>query len=151
MKKRQLVQRMYSMTSQFNRVAESKGQSPMPKSEYTVIYLLLQNYKEDQTLLTSRDVAELMHVSSPAISRTVKSLVQKECIIQKDNPDDRRNIFLEVTDKGKELFNRTFQNLESTLKVIFEEFTEDEILTFIETGERLTQIMEKINSGSEEE
>lgn len=148
--KRQLVQRMYNMTNQFNRITVKRSQSLIPKSEYIVIYLLLNHYKEKQIMLTSRDVADLMHVSSPAISRTVKSLVQKDWVNQIDNPDDRRNIFLEVTDKGKDIFDQTFQQMESTLEVIFDEFTEGDILTFVETGERLTQIMEKIYIESEE-
>ncbi|XJS09816.1 MarR family transcriptional regulator [Aerococcaceae bacterium WGS1372] len=150
MNKRHLVQRLYNMTTQFNRITMKCSQSIMQKSEHFLISLLLKHYRESQTLLTSRDIADLTHVSSPAISRTVKSLVQKGWIKQIDNPEDRRNIFLEVTDEGEENFNRTFQEIDSTIQAIFNEFSEREILEYIETGEKITHIMEKIYKESEE-
>lgn len=150
MNKRHLVQRLFNMTTQFNRMIVKKSQSLIPKSEYFLISLLLKHYRDNESLLTSRDIANLIHVSSPAISRTVKSLVQKGWIKQIDNPEDRRNIFLEVTEEGKEVFDQTFKAMDSALEEIFKEFSEQEIIDFVETGERITQIMEKIYKEREE-
>lgn len=145
-----MVQRLFNMTTQFNRMTVKKSQSLIPKSEYFLISLLLKHYRDNESLLTSRDIANLIHVSSPAISRTVKSLVQKGWIKQIDNPEDRRNIFLEVTEEGKEVFDQTFKAMDSALEEIFKEFSEQEIIDFVETGERITQIMEKIYKEREE-
>lgn len=144
------MQCLFNMTTQFNRVTVKRSQSLIPKSEYFLLSLLLKHYRDNETLLTSRDIANLIHISSPAISRTVKSLVQKGWIKQIDNPEDRRNIFLEVTKEGKEVFDRTFQEMDSSLEEIFKEFSEQDIIDFVETGERITHIMEKIYKEREE-
>ena len=101
-------------------------------------------------MLTSRELATLMNVSSPAISRTVKGLVQKEWLIQEDDPDDRRNIFLKLSDEGKKNYERAIQHMENSMKIIFDEFTEEEIRVFLDTGARLTKVLNKIKEESEE-
>lgn len=150
MNKRQLVHQMYSMSQMFSRAAEVQGRTVMSKSEFKVLYHLQKNHNEDDTLLTSRELANLMNVSSPAISRTVKGLVQKAWLIQEDNPEDRRNIFLKLSDEGLKNYERATQNMENSMKIIFEEFTEEEIRVFIDTGNRLTKVINKIKKESEE-
>lgn len=148
--KRQLVHQMYSMSQMFSRAAEIEGQSVMPKSEFKIMYHIRKNQNESDTLLTSREIADLMNVSSPAISRTVKGLVAKNWIVQEDNPEDRRNIFLKLTDEGLRNYNRATQRMEKSLKLIFEEFTEDELKEFIDIGTRLTKVINRIKKESEE-
>lgn len=148
--KRQLVHQIYSMSQMFSRTAEIESQSVMPKSEFKILYHIRKNQKESDTLLTSREIADLMNVSSPAISRTVKGLVAKNWIVQQDNPEDRRNIFLKLTDEGLKNYNRATQRMENSLKLIFEEFTEEELKEFIDTGNRLTKVINRIKKESEE-
>lgn len=150
MKKRHLVHQMYNMSQMFSRAAEVQGRSVMSKSEFKILYHVWKTHREEDKMLTSRELATLMNVSSPAISRTVKSLVQKEWLIQEDDPDDRRNIFLKLSDEGKKNYERAIQHMENSMKIIFDEFTEEEIRVFLDTGARLTKVLNKIKEESEE-
>ena len=150
MDKRHLVHQMYSMSQHFARAVEIKSRSIISKSEFKIIYLLSKYQSEDEQLLTSSELSELMKVSSPAISRTVKSLLQKKLIIQEDDPQDRRNIFLKLTEEGHRQYERAIQHMENSMEMIFSEFTEKELENFIETGERLTTVINNIKIESEE-
>lgn len=150
MNKRRVVHQLYSMSQNFVRAVEINSRSIIPKSEFKVIYLLNKHQSENQQLLTSSELSELMKVSSPAISRTVKSLLMKELIIQEDDPQDRRNIFLSLTKEGHRQYERAILHMENYMEIIFSEFTEQELETFIETGERLTTVINNIKVESEE-
>ena len=46
-------------------------------------------------------LADCMHLSRPNVSRTVDELVNHKLVQRKRDPDDRRNIILSLTKKGK--------------------------------------------------
>ena len=49
------------------------------------------------------NLADCMHLSRPNVSRTVDELVNNELVHRKRDPDDRRNVNLSLTPKGKSL------------------------------------------------
>lgn len=62
------------------------------------------------------DIARYLELSAPAVSRTMKSLEEKEYIERHTDKQDRRNTFVKLTAKGEE-------QLKAWMKV-FEEFSE---------------------------
>ena len=53
-------------------------------------------------------LAEAKRISRPAISRSVEVLVKKNLINRTQNPQDRRNIRLALTEEGQALFDEVF-------------------------------------------
>lgn len=47
-------------------------------------------------------------------------------------------------------YERAIQHMENSMKIIFDEFTEEEIRVFLDTGARLTKVLNKIKEESEE-
>lgn len=62
------------------------------------------------------DIARYLELSAPAVSRTMKSLEEKEYIERHTDKQDRRNTFVKLTVKGE-------KQLKAWMKV-FEEFSE---------------------------
>ena len=62
------------------------------------------------------DIARYLELSAPAVSRTMKSLEEKEYIERHTDKQDRRNTFVKLTTKGEE-------QQKAWMKV-FEEFSE---------------------------
>ncbi|WP_242941667.1 MarR family winged helix-turn-helix transcriptional regulator [Parasporobacterium paucivorans] len=48
-------------------------------------------------------LAERLDVAAPAVSRTIRSLEQKEFVIRAIDENDRRNVFVELTAEGEEM------------------------------------------------
>lgn len=48
-------------------------------------------------------LAKVLHVTTPAVSRTLKGLEEKGFVLREIDKEDRRNIFVELTDAGKNI------------------------------------------------
>lgn len=82
------------------------------------------------------DIARYLELSAPAVSRTMKSLEEKEYIERHTDKQDRRNTFVKLTAKGEE-------QLKAWMKV-FEEFSE---AIFARLGdEKSNQLLEDLEA-----
>mgnify|MGYP000975777970 FL=1 len=82
------------------------------------------------------DIARYLELSAPAVSRTMKSLEEKEYIERHTDKQDRRNTFVKLTAKGEE-------QLKAWMK-IFEEFSE---AIFARLGdEKSNQLLEDLEA-----
>ena len=82
------------------------------------------------------DIARYLELSAPAVSRTMKSLEEKEYIERHTDKQDRRNTFVKLTTKGE-------KQLKAWMKV-FEEFSE---AIFARLGdEKSNQLLEDLEA-----
>ena len=82
------------------------------------------------------DIARYLELSAPAVSRTMKSLEEKEYIERHTDKQDRRNTFVKLTAKGE-------KQLKAWMKV-FEEFSE---AIFARLGdEKSNQLLEDLEA-----
>ena len=51
-------------------------------------------------------LAKIMHVTTPAVSRTVSTLEEKGIILRRSDKNDRRNTYVELTTQGKTLLQK---------------------------------------------
>ncbi len=72
-----------------------------------------------------KDIAEINGVSQPAISKMVEQMVSKGLLCREKDGQDRRSSVLEMTIKGKSLFegveNRTMGKVEEKLALMNEQ------------------------------
>jgi len=52
-------------------------------------------------------IARFMHVSAPQISRTLRGLEDKGLIVRIEDPKDRRNTYIKLTEQGVEMVEKT--------------------------------------------
>jgi DNA-binding MarR family transcriptional regulator len=74
-------------------------------------------------------LADCMHVSRPNVSRAVDELVQNGLVNRKRDPDDRRNIQLSLTDKGKKMIKDLHDRYGKILADQFSILTDEELRT----------------------
>ena len=56
--------------------------------------------------LTFKDLAEKCNITRSTMTGIIDILeIKKKLVIRKDNPDDRRSLFVILTEKGKELYD----------------------------------------------
>ena len=65
------------------------------------------------------DIARYLELSAPAVSRTMKSLEEKEYIERQTDKQDRRNTFVKLTTKGEEQPKAWMKSFEEFSEAIF--------------------------------
>ena len=65
------------------------------------------------------DIARYLELSAPAVSRTMKSLEEKEYIERHTDKQDRRNTFVKLTKKGEEQQKAWMKSFEEFSEAIF--------------------------------
>lgn len=65
------------------------------------------------------DIARYLELSAPAVSRTMKSLEEKEYIERHTDKQDRRNTFVKLTAKGEEQQKAWMKSFEEFSEAIF--------------------------------
>jgi DNA-binding MarR family transcriptional regulator len=74
-------------------------------------------------------LADARRISRPAISRSVEVLVKKNLISRTQNPQDRRNMCLSLTEEGQELFDEVFGKVGDWMGEKLSALDEDELTT----------------------
>lgn len=109
-------------------------------------------YMNKVEVCTSSELAEVFHVKKSAITAIINRLWKKGLIERTRDENDRRVVYLTLTDVGKALFNETEQRIYQLVGSFIKQFDQDEIEAFMKTYEKLNQmILASHESALEEE
>ena len=88
-------------------------------------------------------VSELVRsipVPPPAISRGLRSLEQKGLIVRSLDPDDRRNILVQLTEQGDELAEVASKKMDAFLDAVMSQMEPDEVRQMTKSLQKLIDI-----------
>ncbi|AOZ93140.1 MarR family winged helix-turn-helix transcriptional regulator [Paenibacillus crassostreae] len=91
------------------------------------------------------DLAEEFDFTSGAITALSDKLEKAGYTVRKRKEDDRRTVLLDVTDKGRELYDRNDNIGARCITLLFEGFTEEEIALQSRFYERMVSNLEKFS------
>ena len=83
-----------------------------------------------------------MRVAAPAVSRTLRSLEEKNYVERMVCEGDRRNVYVRVTEEGKEILNECNRILSELLKSVTEKMGEEDMNRLIGYLNKLEQTAE---------
>lgn len=81
------------------RVRFESAADQLPPHQFSVLARL------DRGAATPGELAEIEKVSAPSMTRTVSALVEAGLVDRADNPADRRQVVLRLTDSGREVLS----------------------------------------------
>jgi DNA-binding MarR family transcriptional regulator len=90
---------------------------------------------------TSSELAEVFDVKKSAITAIINRLFEKGLVQRTRDENDRRVVYLTLTDKGNELYEKTEERIHKLVKSFITKFDQAEITQFIETYEKLNQVL----------
>jgi DNA-binding MarR family transcriptional regulator len=90
---------------------------------------------------TSSELAEVFDVQKSAITAIIQRLWEKGLIQRTRDEKDRRVVYLTLTDKGKELYDKAEERIHNLVESLITKFDHSEIQQFIETFEKLNQVL----------
>jgi len=73
-------------------------------------------------------LADSLHLSRPNISRMVDELVNEGYISRQPDLQDRRNVKLILTDKGRNLFDTLHKRIQKQMVALFSRLSDNELL-----------------------
>jgi DNA-binding MarR family transcriptional regulator len=100
---------------------------------------------------TSTELASAFEVNKSAITAIINRMVERELIKRTRDELDRRVVYLTLTDAGKKLFEKTEEKVLALVESIITRFDEKEIQNFLQTYEKLAEILLKMKLDQSED
>lgn len=91
--------------------------------------------------LTVSEVAEKLGVSLSAITALVDRLVKSDLVVRSRDEQDRRLVWLEATDKGKEILDKCIEGRKKVAVKYFSQLPEEDTKKLIEIYEKILLMM----------
>lgn len=120
-------------------IKEQIGNDLTEDQHYTLRYI--HNAGE----CTSSELAEDFGVNKSAITAIINRLVEKGLITRRRDENDRRVIYLTLSEAGEILYEKTEKRIYKLVESIITKFESEEITTFINTYEKLSGILMEVS------
>lgn len=131
------TQIMYS----FGNLDFSKYLNNCSKVEYVVLLKVNEYLETNNTdYVNVIKLSELLNVSTPAVSRVLKSLESKKYIIRNIDVFCRRNTRVKLTELGKTELNKCNDKLNEIFNSYFFELTKEEQEIFVNSVEKIYKV-----------
>jgi DNA-binding MarR family transcriptional regulator len=146
----ELIDRYVSVSFDVNKKAESliKGQI---EEDLTVDQHYIIRYIQNSKECTSSELAEAFDVNKSAITAIINRLAERGLIERTRDEKDRRVVYLTLSDKGMDLHHKTQEKVHLLVESFITQFDETEITYFINTYEKLAQILTTMKKEEEGE
>jgi DNA-binding MarR family transcriptional regulator len=137
---KEIVDKYITLSFSVNKIGENlvKGQldSDLTSEQH---YMLRYIYQKNSC--TSSELADVFSVKKSAITAIITRLWTKGFIKRTRDENDRRVVYLTLTDKGNELYLETEARIHKLVESIITQFDQREIETFIKSYEKLHDVL----------
>ncbi|MEY9094644.1 MarR family winged helix-turn-helix transcriptional regulator [Paenibacillus sp. RC84] len=143
----QIIDRYESTIFTVNRRLNAMIKDRMPEELTQEQYATLR-YLQRRGQCTSSELAEIFCVGKSSITAIITRLVDKELITRLPDDKDRRVTYLALTDKGTAAVNEMRLRIQELLAGVIKHFDGQEAIAFIETFEKLANVLMQTDEGS---
>jgi len=112
--------------------------------QLTTDQLYILRYINQRQKVTTTELADVFCVHKSAITAMITRLTEKGLIGRTPDLQDRRIIYLNLTQEGKELFHKLQDKVFKIINALITQFEADEIKQFIRTYEKLAKILREM-------
>ena len=104
----------------------------MRTSDFTILEALYHKGKQ-----TIRQISETVLIKTGSITYVIDKLENKDLIERMPCKDDRRVVYIQLTNKGKEVMDEIFPQHQKLIEEIFVDITDEEKRVLIDTLKRI--------------
>lgn len=105
---------------------------------YILSYL---HYNGDKVLPS--ELGKMMKVTTPRVTAILNELEAQGLITRSISPEDRRNIYVMLSDKGKQLVQEKISQQQKNVRLLVERLDEDDVRAFIRVLKVLDALIEE--------
>jgi len=99
-------------------------------------WIVLHFVKKNRNI-NIKDLANLLDITSSAATQIVDSLVNKGLLLRRRNPDDRRTLKIELSEKSKNQFDSIKNKSFKILSSLFDVLGNDELSKYCELNNKI--------------
>lgn len=115
----------------------------MTNDQYYLLRYIMKKGK-----CTSTELASIFGVNKSAITAMTNRLVEKGLLQRTRDQNDRRVVYLTLTERGDEWIVKTEEKIHKLVESFITKFSEKEIEAFIQTYEKLACILQEMEGVS---
>ncbi|WP_435921324.1 MarR family winged helix-turn-helix transcriptional regulator [Paenibacillus sp. DYY-L-2] len=108
----------------------------MTMEQYQIIDYIIMHGR-----VTSTELAEAFVVGKSSITAIITRLADKGILERTRDEDDRRVVYLSVTERGMDIYTRTQAKIVETLSAYLGHFGEEEVEGFLGAFEKLAKLL----------
>lgn len=139
------AQQVFELMCRFHHLRLPERIGMLPRAEHIVLEMLLSNETKGGTTLNAACMARRMHISAPAVSRTMRRLRERGYIIVDHDPADRRFLRAQITPSGRSRLESDRRKMNALIDSAVARLGPGEAEQFFKTFDRLcTGIEEEI-------
>lgn len=117
---------------------------PLPEGvmpSYIKYLEAVQTLEKNSSHVRVSDISDALDLPRPGVTRTVKEMEQKGYLRKLASPDDRRVMYISITEEGRELSRKYDENYFSELSAYLDDISEEEADCMIRTIGKFYEIM----------
>lgn len=114
--------------------------SPLPPSHVKVIFYLFNNGSSSIS-----DIASMLAISKPNMTPIVDKLIKEDLVYRKEDPNDRRKIRIDLTEKAHNLALEHKKRLKESLLSKISTLSEEDLFKMSDLVSQLTNIIVKLD------
>ncbi|ALC80243.1 MULTISPECIES: MarR family winged helix-turn-helix transcriptional regulator [Bacillus] len=99
---------------------------------------------------TSTELAQHFDVEKSAVTSIIKRLVDKKLISRRRDQNDRRVVYLSLTEEGRKLYDECEERIYKIVGNFISKFNDEEISGFIKTYEKLNRLLAEFEKNGDE-
>jgi len=129
MEKAQLIRQVIELQHKVNRMLRRQVPDAWMELSLTLAQLKSLFFISSEGNTNVRKLAAALSVTSANVTGIVDRLVKQGLVTRRENPEDRRMLLLQVTDKGRALITDLRERQTSRLSEILDYMSPDEVST----------------------
>lgn len=105
-------------------------------------FVLTYLYNQDENVIPS-EIGRQMNVSTPRVTAILNKLEAKNLIIRTISPEDRRNVFITLSEQGRQIVEEKKAQQEKNIQTLVERLKSDDVEAFIRVLKEIDTIIEQ--------
>lgn len=93
--------------------------------------------------VTVSEIAKMAEMALPAVSRTIRNLEEKGYVRRVDNKADRRQVFVERTEKGEQILKEAYENTKIRVQHLVNGLGKDDTRELIRLMQKVHDIIKE--------
>ncbi|MCS7462607.1 MarR family transcriptional regulator [Paenibacillus doosanensis] len=139
-----LLRRLLAMSRQLKRAIQQINKNPyLNHSTISVIFQL------EQQSMKMNDIADYLCITLGAATSLVDKLERQQFVERIRSQEDRRIIYVQMTQAGKEKMCNLRKQIFNEAEVIFHQASEEDIRQYIEFADKMESLLSAYNDNAE--
>lgn len=126
----------------FQKVCDRIQFEGLSRSEFAMLHMI-HNKKDEMGKLTLSELASFLEVSSPAVSRMIKTLEDKKYIVKSPSEKDRRISYVALSPEGEALYESCAERMRNIGDRTMEAMGREDMIRMLELLQRFFETFEK--------